>query len=60
MLYKACALPRLLYGVSASWFREGLLRKFDAKHAPCIWGILGVRSTYATKPLGETPVTNLQ
>eukprot|EP00969_Alexandrium_andersonii_P167244 7392749-Alexandrium_andersonii.AAC.1 len=41
-------------------FREGLLRRFDAKHARCIRRILGIQSTYAAKLLGVRPVTNLE
>eukprot|EP00969_Alexandrium_andersonii_P296649 13108664-Alexandrium_andersonii.AAC.1 len=58
MIYRACVLSRLLYGVAVSWFREGLLRRFDAKHARCVRRILGVQSTYAAKLLGCTPVSN--
>eukprot|EP00969_Alexandrium_andersonii_P120547 5329982-Alexandrium_andersonii.AAC.1 len=40
--------------------REGLLRRFDAKHAQCVRRIFGIQSTYAAKLLGNTPVANLE
>ena len=54
----SCVFSALLYGLQTLYLPEGLERGLDALQVRCIRRALGIRSTYASKIIGEPPTTN--
>eukprot|EP00969_Alexandrium_andersonii_P256745 11350634-Alexandrium_andersonii.AAC.1 len=57
-VYVACVCSCSVYGIGAAWLTPTLMRRMEAYQNRCLRRILCIRSTYASKLDGETPVTN--
>eukprot|EP00969_Alexandrium_andersonii_P293511 12973716-Alexandrium_andersonii.AAC.1 len=57
-VYTACVRAKLTYGMGVGWYTSTQLSKLEAYHCRCVRRVLGVRSTYGSKLLGEGPTTN--
>ena len=55
---KSCVFSALLYGLHTLYLTEGLERRLDALQVRCLRRAMGIRSTYASKLIGEEPLTN--
>ena len=56
----SCVFSALLYGLHTLYLTEGLEKRLDALQIRCLRRALGIRSTYASKLIGEEAVTNQQ
>ena len=57
---RSCVFSALLYGLHTLYCPKSLENKLDAFQIKCVRRALGIRTTYASKLLGEEPVTNYE
>ena len=57
-ILRSCVFSGLLYGLHTTWLSQINAQRIDALQLKCLRRALGIRSTYASKVVGEEAVTN--
>ena len=57
---RSCVFSTLLYGLHTMYFTTGWEKRLDAMQIRCLRRALGIQTTYASKLLGTTAITNVE
>ena len=49
IVYQACVVQKLLYGLEGAWLNKALLRKIDGFHARCVRKLLGIAPSFYSR-----------